>query len=659
MNIHKQKVLSFILALIILIAIVPSFSANAAPMPVISYYSFQPNGTPYHYYSFGDELFYNITYDGILKCSGYYLARMPRDTIADGWLHDIALIEGTYQIVNARYKVDTPDKSTYPTENQDMLLMLTVAGQNGPALFNSENNTITLYMTSGANLKTPEMKVGVTSLGYQYFQGAVWWSLTNDISEKEKLETLYLAGVDGNTFMGKGSWEDFEKHFNASMENDVDLSKQTWLTVCGGTIGGYFLPVFSQYEILVSTDENPLAKQSLAPHSAEFDKRLLYQANVVFNFTNYTKKLTSFSIDGKDLPENTVTFNDFMIVINKDYLSSAAVGDTVSLTVRFDDGSEDTAKINIIDTTPTSYTSIFEDIGTSTPAWEFVHPLVQKGIITEDGGKYRPSEYVTRAEFYTLLQNFGVQIDEPSSPSSEMIATDAEQLLFEVLTSKQFEEKYKALNKQHIWSANTYGNLTADDFLFFDKTWPTMGNYYMVDLSDMNHAFTRAQAAEVVHRFVKLIEYADDLLTYQNPKVAPTSSTVLVNGKAIVFDSYNIGGNNYFKLRDLAFVLNGTAKQFAVNYNDKTGSITLKPGEEYIAVGGEMASKGTTAQSAILSQLYLYIEGGYTYKLMPYKIGGNNYFKLRDIASILDFGADWDSANSTVIIDTSKAYTPE
>ena len=41
----------------------------------------------------------------------------------------------------------------------------------------------------------------------------------------------------------------------------------------------------------------------------------------------------------------------------------------------------------------------------------------------------------------------------------------------------------------------------------------------------------------------------------------PTNSTVLVNGKSIAFDAYSINDNNYLKLRDLAYILNGTEKQ--------------------------------------------------------------------------------------------------
>jgi hypothetical protein len=42
-----------------------------------------------------------------------------------------------------------------------------------------------------------------------------------------------------------------------------------------------------------------------------------------------------------------------------------------------------------------------------------------------------------------------------------------------------------------------------------------------------------------------------------------------------------------------------------------------------------------------------------------YNIGGNNYFKLRDIGAAFDFGVDWDGAQNTIVIDTSKGYTPE
>jgi hypothetical protein len=145
----------------------------------------------------------------------------------------------------------------------------------------------------------------------------------------------------------------------------------------------------------------------------------------------------------------------------------------------------------------------------------------------------------------------------------------------------------------------------------------------------------------------------------------PTASTVLVNGEQIAFDAYNISGNNYFKLRDLAYVLSGTEKQFDVGWDGENNRITLTGGKPYTAVGGEMASKGEgektpTPTTSDISFKFADYDGPVpNFGFTAYNIGGNNYFKLRDIAFAFNFGVDWDGARNTIIIDTSKGYTPE
>jgi len=648
---RRQKILILALALILTFTGFPL--SHAAPMPVISYYAFQPNGTPYHYYSFGDEIFYHVAYDSVSKCHGYHLGGLPRSIAADGWLRDTMPINGTYQHVNARYQTDTLNPASYPAENQDLLLMLTVAGQNRPAVFDSETGTFTLYMKPGASLKAPEINVTPTSLGYQRYPGGAHWCLTNDISEKEQLADLYIAMLFGDYESAEDNWEAFSDLFTATTENQADLSKETWLTVFGNAIGGYRWPELSQFKIVVSTDESPLAAQPLLlPRTAEFDQRLLYQSHLVFNFTDYTRKPLVFTLNGQTPPEKAVAHNEFMCVVSKDYLASLSVGDTVSLTVRFDDGTQDTASIRITDTTDMAYTPIFTDVTTASAAWEFIHPMVQQGIITESGGTFRPDENITQTEFYALLKNAGMQTDAFASPAADMVAADAQALLFEVLTTQQ-TERYAALNKQHLWLPNTYGDLDSDDFRFFGALWLNAGGS-----SDLNHSFTRAQAAEAMVRFVGLLDYADGLLAYQSPTVAPTSSAILLNGEAIVFDAYTIGGNNYFKLRDLAFALDGTEAQFSVDYNEQSRRISLFSGEGYRPVGGEMSGKGSAPQTANLSPQTLRIGDSY-YGLEPYEIAGNNYFRLRDIAALLDFSVQWNGAQNTIRIETSRPYEPE
>ena len=139
------------------------------------------------------------------------------------------------------------------------------------------------------------------------------------------------------------------------------------------------------------------------------------------------------------------------------------------------------------------------------------------------------------------------------------------------------------------------------------------------------------------------------------PSANPTNSKVLVNGKEVAFDAYTIDGSNYFKLRDLAFVLNGTEKQFEVGWDNASKTITLTSGSAYTANGSEMA-KGSGTQSASVSASKLLIDGKEV-SLTAYTIGGNNYFKLRDIGQAFDFGIGWDNASKTITIDTSTGYT--
>ena len=140
--------------------------------------------------------------------------------------------------------------------------------------------------------------------------------------------------------------------------------------------------------------------------------------------------------------------------------------------------------------------------------------------------------------------------------------------------------------------------------------------------------------------------------------VKPTASTVLVNGKNIVFDAYNINDNNYFKLRDLAYTINGTVKQFAVVWDGAKNTITLTSGGTYITEGGEMAAKGSGSKTAKPTTSKVYVDG-FEINLTAYNIDGNNYFKLRDIGQAINFSVEWDGARNTIVIDTSKGYTPE
>jgi len=135
----------------------------------------------------------------------------------------------------------------------------------------------------------------------------------------------------------------------------------------------------------------------------------------------------------------------------------------------------------------------------------------------------------------------------------------------------------------------------------------------------------------------------------------PTTSAVLVNGFDVAFDAYKISGNNYFKLRDLAYALSGTEKQFEVEWDAAKKAIRLTSGRPYTPVGGEMASKGVVKKTPKPTASKIILDGQEV-SFTAYNIDDNNYFKLRDIGEAFDFGVGWDEAKNTITIDTSKKY---
>lgn len=138
-------------------------------------------------------------------------------------------------------------------------------------------------------------------------------------------------------------------------------------------------------------------------------------------------------------------------------------------------------------------------------------------------------------------------------------------------------------------------------------------------------------------------------------KATPTASKVLVNGEITSFEAYNIEGNNYFKLRDLAKAVNGTQKQFDVSWNGEKKTIDLISNKAYKVVGGEMTPGDGNEKTPVMNTSII-LKDGVELPLSAYTINGNNYFKLRDIAQAFNIGVTWDEPTKTIGIDTAAGY---
>lgn len=141
--------------------------------------------------------------------------------------------------------------------------------------------------------------------------------------------------------------------------------------------------------------------------------------------------------------------------------------------------------------------------------------------------------------------------------------------------------------------------------------------------------------------------------------ITPSVHKVTVDGESVAPQGYNINGDNYYKLRDIAYILNGTNSQFNVTWDPDNNRILLTPDEAYQEVGDEMSSAASAEVESCSPSNSSIILDGRSLSLTGYRINGNNFYRLRDVGKALDFGVDFDEQTRTVLIDSGSSAQPE
>ena len=141
--------------------------------------------------------------------------------------------------------------------------------------------------------------------------------------------------------------------------------------------------------------------------------------------------------------------------------------------------------------------------------------------------------------------------------------------------------------------------------------------------------------------------------------ITPSVHKVTVDGESVAPQGYNINGDNYYKLRDIAYILNGTNSQFNVTWDPDNNRILLTPDEAYQEVGDEMSSAASAVVESCSPSNSSIILDGRSLSLTGYRINGNNFYRLRDVGKALDFGVDFDEQTRTVLIDSGSSAQPE
>ncbi len=158
-----------------------------------------------------------------------------------------------------------------------------------------------------------------------------------------------------------------------------------------------------------------------------------------------------------------------------------------------------------------------------------------------------------------------------------------------------------------------------------------------------------------------LFMYGAPALAAQKPQgktAVPEKTAVSIDGESVFFTTYLIGSGRYFKLRDAAKALDGTRKQFDVNWDRESGDITILSASAYTAVGGELnLSDDLKSKAAFPTASKICLNNSYhELRCAAFNIDDNNYLKLSDLAEALDFYIASDGENA-VEIDTSAGYT--
>ncbi len=113
---------------------------------------------------------------------------------------------------------------------------------------------------------------------------------------------------------------------------------------------------------------------------------------------------------------------------------------------------------------------------------------------------------------------------------------------------------------------------------------------------------------------------------------------------------YKINGENYFKLRDIGYLMD-----FGVVWNDSLKCIEINSSAH--SDGLQVSTdKATLDKIAIRSFQPIYINGILNTDMTAYLIDGNNYFKLRDLANKVDFGCLYNTVTGIVSLDKTYHY---
>lgn len=147
----------------------------------------------------------------------------------------------------------------------------------------------------------------------------------------------------------------------------------------------------------------------------------------------------------------------------------------------------------------------------------------------------------------------------------------------------------------------------------------------------------------------ELFAWMDSITGIAPSDYVSITASMTVDGKVLELDSYNIKGNHYFKMSDIARVINNTEKQFEVALVKESNRMNLTSKTAYTATD-------IVYEDMTVSDITLYLDGK-VILVKSYELGEGCYFNLRDVAKAIGFNVYWNKEEHSIDIDTSQLYS--
>jgi len=168
--------------------------------------------------------------------------------------------------------------------------------------------------------------------------------------------------------------------------------------------------------------------------------------------------------------------------------------------------------------------------------------------------------------------------------------------------------------------------------------------------------------------FTRFIDVEEKAIT-----VLPKTNTVFVDNNSFNFNTYDIDGTSYYRIRDIAQILGGTKKKFEIYWDSENKSMHFHTGMEqhdltdenpdeadHIAPANEISAESNLEAivTAPPSPLKTYVNGEEAC-FIYYEADGYNYLSMEDISRILNLSVTIEPASGYIAINTMTEEAQE